>query len=233
MRRVLGGLWTLALSGCTAFALANSISVVPRAEDGSGYRVELTLDDASRTPPREAWLAFGTEHGLRRERALLGRVRVDARDLSMVPSVGRNRLPFLRLRASATDQGGLRLFLERGGSGWWLAAEWWDPDLGRLTALGSAPLLADGEPATTIEFEWRAASAPGAVDGSFRASRVELDGSVVALFERTDLRNGLEVVEQVQLGLFEASLHPAQASGRLGLDDFSLARAEVPASPAR
>lgn len=205
-----------------AASAANSLKVAPAADRPDTYHLELRIDDPALTPAAEAWVGFGEEKGLRQERSLIGRFRVDPAELTL-PTAGHSRLHFLWLRGGPAEAGGTRFFLERDGDRWLLGAQVWDQHLGRYALVGAAPLNAAAG-GRVVEFEWRSASRPGATDGALSVSWIESDGSRSPQFSNLRLENGADQVSLLQLGIAEPSLQPAGASGLLILDDFALYR---------
>jgi len=235
-------------------AEGNSIRVTESAALSGGYGLLVVMDDARRTPPREAWVAVGPDKGFDNETALGGSFLLDPSEITVGRRSGKSnknggqgrgpaRICFLSLSRDL-DRGGARviLFLEQGPRGLWLlGAELWDDRLGRYVAAGKAPLYGDVEAlegrssrldgqtpeATRVWFEWGAASSPVAHDGYFRLFRTDAmdpDGQPMLLIERTNLSNEAQTLNYMQVGVVDVSHQLPRMFGALHLDEFELNR---------
>ncbi len=222
-------------------AEGNSIQVSPSAALEGGYGFRITLDDPTETPPREAWMAVGPEKAIAEETAIYGSFSMDLANLTMGNgersgprrrrriSSAQARVSFLSL-SSDLEPGGatVTLFLEQGSGGnWFLGAHVWNDSLGRFAEAGKAPLGAPQPGATRVAFEWGAASSPGALDGYLRLLQM-IEGQPTLLFERTDLDNGAQVLNYLQVGMVDVSRQFAGTHGDLYLDELELNREPLP-----
>lgn len=226
----------LAVAGAPPRAEANSVQVKPSAAlDGSGFGLELKLDDPASQEAKDAYVAIGHEKGLQGEGSLVVGFTLDPRGLVAARNGQSGLLSFLRL-ATRRGRGGARLvvFVEQTPQNAWLIGAWsWDDPTRGFVLAGRAPLpFATGGAAPVlpprIEVEWDAASEQaGRAHGSLRVLSVAPDGERALLLERTDLRNASQLVSYVQLGVL-ATEHAPGVSGRLLVDSFEVNRTAPP-----
>jgi hypothetical protein len=242
-RRLSEGIRTLC---CVALVLgagsveANSVRVTPKAgPGGSQFALQINIDDAKHTKPIDAWVGLGPDKGLAGETLVQGSFLVDLRRLRLPrPARGARKahLCFLGL-SQAPDWATARviLFLERARDGSWLiGARLWDDGRGRYLTAGRAALATPSSvrrargaggssPMVRIDFEWGAATSPGARDGQFRLTRTVEDEPEL-LLERVDLDNGNQSLSYLRAGVVNSAHQRKHTRGKLYLDDFSLSR---------
>jgi hypothetical protein len=83
------------------------------------------------------------------------------------------------------------------------------------------PLAGRAPAPARLDFEWARATAPGARDGYFRLFRT-VDEQTAPLFELTDLDNGSQTLNYMQVGVIAAGHRHRGISGALHLDAFQL-----------
>ncbi len=208
----------------------NSIQVTAGAALVGQFGLRITLDDPALTRPTEAWVSIGPDKGMVNETAIHGGFFIDPGNLTMSRTPGpqdqTEHFCFLSFSQDTGPQGAkVILFLEPGPDGTWLiGARIMEDSNPRLVVAGRASLI-EYEPVvlTAIEFEWGAASAPGARDGYLRLFQA-VDTEKTLLFERTDLDNGAQTLNHLRIGVVDKSHHSPGTYGELLLDDIELYR---------
>jgi hypothetical protein len=221
---------------------ANSVAVTDRAALEGNYGLEVTLD-ASQDSTAEFWVAIGPGEGLNNEIAVQGSFLIDPEGLEASASLSPKHICFLSLAQHLDDPSGAKvlLFLEPGPQGaWQIGALLWDDSVGTWREAPVNPLITvsseigghlgplnppfvEPAPPARLDFEWARATAPGARDGYFRLFRT-VDEQTSLLFELTDLDNGSQALNYLQVGLIAAGHHHRGIGGALHLDAFQLTR---------
>jgi hypothetical protein len=236
------GILAFLLAGSSA--QANSVTVRGEAALGSpGFRLAVILDDPDTMARNDAWVGIGPDRGMAEESHVVGHFVIDLGGLRMAPSRPENprHLCFLGLSETADWQTArVILFLERGPDrSWLIGARVWDDALASYVAVGPSLLIENratvsrspsvpaepGPPpeAIRVDFEWQAASAPGAQDGLLRLYRTVAQGTEL-LAESTALTNGSQKLNFLRVGVVNAAHQARGTFGTLSLDDVSLSR---------
>jgi len=246
MRTLPGILATLALTLVAGFSEANSVTVRGDAAfGGPGFHLVAIVVDPGLVPPNDAWAGIGPDRGMSEETQIVASFVVDPGRLWMAASTPEepHHLCFLGLSETADwTTARVILFLERGPDrSWLIGARLWDDALARYVVVGPSFLVettptvrrsprgaVSSSSGIRVDFEWHAASEPGAQDGVFRLFRGVDQGRELVL-ERTGLSSGTQRLSFLRVGVVNAAHQARSTVGTLSLDEVRLSRTFGPA----
>lgn len=216
----------LALLLPTSVAFAdNSLAVTNSAAIEGSFGLEVILGDSS-----TADAAYLVSNHMTDETGIRLSLLFAPGSLDMSPVAGQNNTRVIRIFQDF-NPGGTKvvLFLKRSNDDVsWRLACYVSQDTTGFVFGGEGFLHLDSfTGATRIDFEWGAASAPGANDGFVRAFRTRTEGNTntFTIFNRTDLDNDTHRLNTLHMGMINPGTgHFPGTMGTYYLDSFVLSR---------